>query len=134
MPPKQPNLGGKRPRGGALGKKPKTPSERQEDRVAEITGGQRMPGSGCHPANPDDVIDGDQWFRIECKGTGRASLALHRRQFVQITKHARERNQEPALQFSFEEIAPGTAKDWIAIPLQLFERMRQHCVGTGFET
>jgi len=105
-----------------------SPTE-QEERVAQKTGGKRVSGSGASMYSKGDVRDvrlGDVDFLIECKQTKYASLSVKWDWLTKISSEAITAQSEPALSIEIKGGADdnSTDRDWIMIPLRVFERMR----------
>ena len=112
----------KKPRpklGGGKSLEPEKTWKKQEKRVAELTGGELVPGSGAGSKNKGDSKNKD--FLFENKSTDKKSLRLERSWLVKITKEAAGEMREPALTIAFGEMPVGTERDWVMIPITLFK-------------
>jgi Holliday junction resolvase len=100
----------------------------QEDRIADRLGGKRVRGSGASIYSKADVRDvtvGEEGFLTECKTTKHGSMSVKWDWLTKITKEAMAVQKEPALAI---EIRGGkechvTDRDWIAIPVRVFEEL-----------
>lgn len=114
--------------------KHKNPKRHEKD-VAKGLGGRRRPASGAKPWAKGDVAGvniGDIDFLVECKMTEGASLTVQAAWLNKITTEAGE-GRSPALAMRFtkralEDVATPHQKvaecDWIAIPMSVYERMK----------
>lgn len=95
----------------------------QEERVARVVGGRRVPGSGASMFAKGDVRS--EHFLVECKRTEHASLSLKKEWLDKISAEAATEGREPALAI---EIAGGALsahgeREWIMIPLRIFRKL-----------
>ena len=105
-----------------------TPTE-QEDRIARITGGKRVMGSGASDYSKGDVRDvqiGEIDFLLECKKTSKKSISIKWDWLKKISKEADEQECEPGLAFEIQggDNDPIAERDWIAIPVRVFEKIK----------
>lgn len=101
----------------------------QENRIAYRTGGKRVNGSGASDYSKGDVrgvhgLDGVE-FLVECKQTKHASISIKWGWLRKITDEAQAAQCEPALCIEIKggEDDPRVDRDWIAIPLRVFEKI-----------
>ena len=97
----------------------------QEHRIADETGGKRVPGSGCSPYAKGDVKL--KAFLVECKKTEKASLSIKKSWLVKISREAVAIQREPALAIEIQG-GPQDAvcdRDWVMIPARLFKKLTE---------
>lgn len=102
-------------------------SKQHEDRIAGALHGRRIPRSGglawsgwdSKTANADIQARN---FMIEHKRTVNASMSVKLDWLLKVREGASASGREPALAITFER---GTRQpeDWVAIPLEIFERL-----------
>lgn len=102
----------------------KAEANNRESRLAKQLGGQVQPASGAIRGFKGDIKLDD--FIMDSKGTIADYLNLKTREFVKITKEALENRKHPAIIFTFERIAQGVSKDWIAIPIEVFAELLEN--------
>lgn len=95
----------------------------QENRVASTIGGRRIPGSGASQYKKGDV-EASQ-FLVECKTTNAASLRITRLWLNKIAREANGVQKWPALAIEIKggDADPIGEKDWICIPLRVFNKL-----------
>jgi len=100
--------------------------------VARRLGGKKVGGSGSSDYSKGDVRDveavcgGDSIeFLVECKQTIHASLSVKWEWLRKIMKEANEVQKEPALAIEIQGGVndPMCDRQWIAVPLRVFERL-----------
>lgn len=102
----------------------------QEDRIASRMGGKRVRGSGASDYSKGDVRDvqgvGGVEFLVECKLTKHASISVKWNWLKKITDEAQAAQCEPALCIEIKggEDDPRVDRDWICIPVRVFEKMK----------
>ena len=108
-----------------------TPDD-QENRVAQKLGGKRVAGSGSSMYSKGDVRDVDAEcageaieFLVECKKTEKASLSVKWDWLRKIAAEANAQQKEPALAIEIQggKGDPLCDRNWIAVPLRVFERL-----------
>jgi len=108
-----------------------TPDD-QEARVARRLGGKKVAGSGSSVFSKGDVRgveavceEDSIGFLIECKKTIHASLPIKWEWLRKITREANAVQKEPALAIEIQGgyNDPMCDRNWIAIPLRVFERL-----------
>jgi len=107
----------------------------QENRVAKRLGGKRVGGSGSSMYSKADVRDvevvydeeyaGSVKFLVECKQTSHASISVKWEWLRKISREATAVQKEPALAIEIQGGAedPLCDRDWVAIPMRVFERL-----------
>lgn len=101
----------------------------QENRVARVTGGRRVPGSGSSPYAKGDVRLSS--FLVECKKTEKASISITHKWLEKITQEAEALGKEPALAIEIQGGDRDTRKvsvrdrDWVLIPARLFKKLTE---------
>ena len=101
----------------------------QEHRVADRTGGRRVPGSGSSPYSKGDVRLPE--FLVECKKTEKASISIKHSWLEKITKEAEALGKEPALAIEIQGRDTDTRtlsvrdRDWVLIPARLFKKLTE---------
>jgi hypothetical protein len=101
-------------------------SRRQEERIAEVTGGRRVPGSGASLYARGDVKD-DQYL-WECKQTKHASLRVTWDWLAKITRQALAAGKRPALAIELRCQAPTdrmVETQWVVVPLSEWRRIQE---------
>ena len=107
-------------------------SDFAENRLADRTGGKKVPGSGSGAVaarslkpikkvgDKGDVID--DVILWEDKATEKASISLKKSYLVKITREAEQRvpPRVPALAVSFPVMPEGVDTDWVTVPLWFF--------------
>ena len=101
----------------------------QENRVASRLGGKRVGGSGASMYSKGDVRDVPSrsgTFLIECKQTEKKSIAVKWEWLKKISNEALAKECDPALTIEIKggEDDPIVDRDWIMIPMRVFERMK----------
>lgn len=97
----------------------------QEHRIANRTGGKRVPGSGSSPFAKGDVRL-PEWL-VECKKTEHGSLSVKKSWLVKISREAVAIQKEPALAIEIQG-GPQDAvceRDWVLIPARLFKKLTE---------
>jgi hypothetical protein len=93
----------------------------QENHLAKKLGGERVRGSGSFGFRPGDVkIRGE--FLIEGKTTKKGSYTLTIELLQKISDEANRLNLDPLFAVTFEE-ARGVERDWLLVPLSVWERI-----------
>jgi hypothetical protein len=124
----------KRP--GPLQKKGDSISRQQESRVAARLGVRpsRNSGAGRIPARgssggitklrvggkgdvPTDLL------LLECKTTGKASISLQQGHLIKISREAGLHMKSPAMVLSFPVMPEDVERDWLVVPLAVWERL-----------
>jgi hypothetical protein len=109
-------------------------SRKQEDRVASKVGGRRVSGSGNQmPAmrvksgyrntscKPGDVNAQD--FLMEAKRTDAGSIRITGDMLTKIEAQAAMKGRLPALAIEIGAMLPMTEKDWVMMPLSVFNQL-----------
>lgn len=102
-------------------KRRKRASMKQEEKVAQIHGGHRNPGSGSVSGRPSDASIREK-FRIENKFTAGKGIRVTRAELAKIRGEC-ERGQIPLFQIDFKE--PNTLRtqdQWIMVPLDEWKK------------
>jgi len=102
-------------------------SKRHEDRVAKRLGGRRLPRSGGLAWSRWDRSTagadlGTAEFHIEHKRTQNKSISVTREWLEKVSEGARKAMKDPGLVLCFEH-KTGEPDEWIAIPLEVFEKL-----------
>ena len=92
-----------------------------EKQLAKDLGGHRVPNSGSIDGLKGDVSTDD--FLIDSKETGSRQLMVTGQMINKITKEAREAGKNPALVLTLGQVPLGTARQWVCIPLHVFQEM-----------
>jgi len=108
----------KKPKPKGMGLAGNDLSKKQESRVAQRSGGRRVPASGALPGIKGDVSG--KLHLIECKTTGKKSIRIEQRWLTKIAREAAMKHKMPGLVFSFPDIASDVDQDWIAVPMRDF--------------
>jgi Holliday junction resolvase len=74
--------------------------KQEEEWATRLQGGVRVPGSGAGPRKGD--VEGDFW-RLECKTTGKNSFTVTREMISKIEEAALAHGQTPALVIEFND-------------------------------
>lgn len=101
-------------------------SRQQEERLAEVTGGRRVPGSGASLYARGDVKTAE--YLIEAKQTKHASLRVTWEWLAKITRQALAAGKRPALAIELRCQAPRDVlveNEWVAIPLGEWKRLQE---------
>jgi hypothetical protein len=105
-------------------------SLKQENRVAQRLGGQRLRRSGGSRWSKDDknTDDGDigtPEFHIEQKSTEKKSMSIKREWLTKVREGARKFGKDPAVVITFtDENSPSKKpEDWICVPLEVAQRV-----------
>jgi hypothetical protein len=107
----------KKPRPKGLGLSGNALSKQQERRVAKRTGGICVPASGAFKGLKGDVSHSLHLF--ECKTTAKKSMRLEQKWLTKISREAAMKHKDPALVFSFPDMASDVDQDWVALPLKV---------------
>lgn len=109
----------RRARTGGIGKS----GVKSEKRLTKKLGGKATPASGAIEGHKGDFELGD--FLMEAKSTVGDSLGVKFDWLVKIKKEARSKGKSPALTISFvnEQGRPYPNGEWVAVPLDVFERL-----------
>lgn len=99
----------------------KADANEREARLAKQLGGYTQPASGAIRGFKGDIKLDD--FLMDSKGTVGEYLNIKTKEFVKITKESLENRKHPAIIFTFEKIAQGVSKDWVAIPVEVFAEL-----------
>lgn len=86
-----------------------------EQRVALVTGGDLVAGSGSL-GSPGDVRT--KVLLIDCKSTELRSRPLDMEEIEKIAAEAESEGLTPALAFEFLALKPGVEQDWALVPLR----------------
>ena len=89
-------------------------SDKQENRLAEKSGGRRQPASGALPFAKGDVITGE--LLIEAKATSKKSLSVKKSWLEKITMEAERVQRVPCLAIHFDDANNFTEEDWACVP------------------
>lgn len=100
----------------------KTRYNEGERKLAQRLGGRRQPGSGSIDGYKGDVVT--KKFLIDQKVTEHSSFRLTAGVLNKITFEARQANKHPAIEIEMQ-VAPSTPKEWILIPLDVFDEYRK---------
>lgn len=106
-------------------------SKKHEDRLGKRLGGKRIPRSGGMAWSKHDptTANGDisvPDFHIEHKRTVKKSMSVEQEWLGKVSDGARRVGKDPALVITFEKKGQAP-EDWIAIPLEVFERLLKAC-------
>jgi hypothetical protein len=94
----------------------------QENKLAQKFGGSRQPGSGNNGFRPGDVLVKEKSL-FEGKTTRRHSFAVTEPLLSKITEEAFRSECDPVFVITFENMPPGTRKDWALVPLHVLEKL-----------
>ena len=114
-----------KPVGGQLGsKKLKTLKARvnaHEQDLADRLEGVRQPLSGAILGSKGDIkLDR---FLLDSKETNADTLGVSRTDIVKINREACGERKEPGLVLTWNRMAEGCPKEWVMIPLEVFQKM-----------
>lgn len=111
-------------------------SRRSEKRFASALHGVTYSGSGNQPRarTNKNTVKGDlatHDFHIEHKGTtNKKSIGIKKAWLDKVEEGAYAVSKDPALAFTFESEDGFKQDDWIAMPLEVFQRL---CRNAGLE-
>ena len=112
-------------------------SKKHENRLADKLGGKRLARSGGMAWSKwdsttagADVTTKD--FHIEHKRTEKDSMSLKKEWLEKVSAASLRVSKDPAVIVTFEE-ANRAPKDWVMIPMDVFERMRAAYMGESSE-
>lgn len=109
-------------------------SESHENRVADRLKGRVVPRSGAgrtpvrairalgQEAGGKGDVSTDMQL-IEGKTTGKGSFSVKRAHLIKITREARNVMKSPAMAYGFEVMPPDVDRDWILVPVGVWEKM-----------
>lgn len=113
------------------GYKGKNKYKAQEKRVARKTGGRRQPMSGALPCFKGDVsLDS---FLIDAKQTIHKTMSVQSDWLRKINREASDCGKYPALSLEWANATEGVERDWILIPISVFNTMLQNSKTSGIE-
>lgn len=92
----------------------------REKRIAAEVGGERQPLSGARYDAKGDVKTDK--LLIDCKHR-QTACSVSAKMLDKITNEARGAGKEPALVITIPAVAVLTDKDWIVLPLRVFQGM-----------
>jgi hypothetical protein len=92
-----------------------------EQATAKRLGGQVQPMSGKLPGYKGDIKLDD--FLLDEKRTEGASIKVDIAMLMKINREAFNEKKEPGLVLTFSRIADMVEKQWMLIPVSVFERM-----------
>jgi hypothetical protein len=114
-----------KPVGGQLGSKKlnslKARVNAHEQDLADRLEGVRQPLSGAISGYKGDIkLD---HFLLDSKETSADTLGVSRADIVKINREACGERKEPGLVLTWNKMAEGCPKEWVMIPLEVFQRM-----------
>lgn len=92
-----------------------------EKRLAQDLGGHRVPNSGSIDGLKGDVSTDD--FLLDSKETGSRQLIVTGQMISKITNEAREAGKEPGLVLTIGQVPLGVPRQWVCVPLHVFQEM-----------
>lgn len=104
-------------------------SKKHEQRLGKRLGGRRLARSGGQAWSKWDkaTAKGDisaPTLHLEHKRTDAESISVKKEWLVKVSEGARRVGKDPGLVITFEKIG-SKPMDWVLIPLDLLERLRQ---------
>ena len=98
-------------------------STRHERETAKKSKGQRVPGSGNKLGKPGDVRGvGDLQ---ELKATGKTDTRIKLSWLRKISHEALTQGRYPVVNMRFEKLEPPTPTDWVMIPADVYEDLKE---------
>lgn len=95
-------------------------SRDHEERVADMLGGRRQPGSGNRPFAKGDVEH--SLLDVECKATMKESLRVEGHWLATLLGRTRMGDKTPVLAIAMECLG-REGRDWALVPLQFLADM-----------
>lgn len=120
---------GRKPLAGKLGKTPERVGDRLENKLEKklkSLGAKKTPGSGNYVGKKGDLdIARPESILFESKEiTGRRVSPVEITSWLRkIVREARGVRKTPALVLGFPDMAGGLPNTWVAIPVEVFERL-----------
>ena len=99
-------------------------SQRQENELAQTTGGKTQRGSGCLPWAKSDVVKVFEHFRAECKFTRSKSFSITKRLIDKLRGEC-DFHEVPIFDISFVSPEGRTDERWVCMPYESWVRQQQ---------
>lgn len=100
----------------------KAKADQTERELAKAVGGHRVVNSGAIPGMRGDVST--EKFLMDSKETGSRQLIVTGQMLSKISNEAREAGKEPALVLKVGQVPLGVARQWVCIPLHVFQEIQ----------
>lgn len=116
-----------------------TSSREHERRIAARMGGRVVSRSGAgrrvaRATRTSETAGGKgdvstEMELIEGKTTSKASASIKMAHLIKITREARCAMRSPAMAYAFENMPPDVDRDWVLVPMSVWEKLRANTTG-----